>query len=61
MNNYERIKNLDIGGMIRFIRNLTNDEYICSYCNDEECEQNFLNRDYNRCDKGIRQWLESED
>ena len=61
MNNYERIKNLDTNGMIRFIRNLTNDEYTCSYCNDEECEQNFLNRDYNRCDKGIRQWLESED
>ena len=38
MNNYGRIKNLDIGGMICFIRNLTNDEYTCSYCNDEECE-----------------------
>ena len=61
MNNYERIKNLDIGGMIRFIRNLTNDEYVCSYCNDEECEQSFLNRDYDRCDRGIRHWLESED
>lgn len=61
MNNYERIKSLDIGSMICFIRNLTNDEYICSYCNDEECEQNFINRDYDRCDKGIRQWLESED
>ena len=61
MNNYERIKSLDIGGMIRFIRNLTNDEYVCSYCNDEECEQSFLNRDYDRCDRGIRQWLESED
>ena len=61
MNNYERIKSLDIGSMICFIRNLTNDEYICSYCNDEECEQSFLNRDYDRCDRGIRQWLESED
>ena len=28
---------------------------------EEECEQNFINRDYDRCDKGIRQWLESED
>ena len=47
--------------MVRFIRNLTDDEYTCSYCNDDECEQSFLNRDYNRCDKGIRQWLESEE
>lgn len=61
MNNYERIKSLDIGSMICFIRNLTNDEYTCSYCNDEECEQSFLNRDYDRCNRGIRQWLESED
>ena len=61
MNNYERIKSLDIGSMICFIRNLTNDEYTSSYCNDEECEQSFLNRDYDRCDRGIRQWLDSED
>lgn len=27
MNNYERIKSLDIGGMICFIRNLTDDKY----------------------------------
>lgn len=61
MNNYERIKNLDISSMICFIRNLTNDEYVCSYCNDEECERSFINRDYDRCNRGIRQWLESED
>ena len=60
MNNFEKIKNLDIGGMICFIRNLTNDEYTCSFCKDKECDQEFIDRDYDRCDKGIKQWLESD-
>ena len=58
--NYEKIKNMSIDEMVSFIRNVANDEYICSYCNDENCEQCFLDRDYSRCNKGIRQWLESE-
>ena len=60
MNNYEKIKNMSIEKMVNFIRELTNDEYTCSYCIDDDCEGNFLDRDYNRCNKGIKLWLQSE-
>ena len=61
MNNYEKIKQMTIDEMAEFIRETTNDEYTCSYCADEECSQEFLNRDYDRCDKGIKQWLNNGD
>lgn len=60
MKNFEKIKNMSIDEMVIFIRDLTGDEYTCSNCTDEDCDQSFLNRDYNRCNKGIKQWLESE-
>ena len=54
---------MTVDKMARWIRELTNDEYTCSNCAfyDEDCEGEFLNRDYNKCNKGIKQWLESEE
>ena len=62
MNNFERIKSMSIDEIVKWIRELTNDEYTCDNCAfyDEDCEGEFLNRDYNKCNKGIKQWLESE-
>ena len=59
--NYEKIKNFSIEEMISFIRELTDDEYTCGYCIDDDCDEEFIDRDYNRCNNGIKQWLESEE
>lgn len=60
LTNFQKIKNMSLDEMVEFIRDASGDEYICSYCSDEDCEGSFLNRDYNRCNKGMKQWLQEE-
>lgn len=69
MNNYEKIKQMSIEEMAKFIDELTNSgEYTCGYCIydyiDEELEECHSDKLGGCTDKirttGIKQWLESE-
>lgn len=63
MNNYEKIKSLSVDDFTKWIRELTNDEYTCTNCQfywNDSCEGEFLNRDYKKCNDGIKQWLLAE-
>ena len=55
MNNYERIKNMTIEEMARWMQDFSLD-VLCNFCLGCDYEDEEIG-----CIKGVKQWLESEE
>ena len=65
MNNYERIKQMSVDEMAKFIFNENNGtEYACGFCPKQEwCDETFPGMNYpleEVCIDGMKQWLLQE-
>ena len=58
MTNYERIKAMSVDEMVAFINHET--DGICSCCNLYPGKKDRCYEIYGTCERGIKQWLESE-